>query len=90
MGDSEKKLRDVFSQARLAAPCILFLDNIENLAQVRGQDSSEEKYAVDEKWNKKRIVIMKTPAYLIIILLLERSTDCWVACWQSLTVFIAM
>lgn len=53
LGDSEKKLRDVFSQARLAAPCILFLDNIENLAQVRGQDSSEEKYVIDEKLNEK-------------------------------------
>lgn len=35
----------MFSQARLATPCILFLDNIENLAQVRGQDTSEEKWA---------------------------------------------
>ena len=29
--------------ARQAAPCVLVLDNIESVAQVRGNDASEEK-----------------------------------------------
>ena len=36
-------LHDVFYQALLATPCILFFDNLVKLAQVRGQDTSEEK-----------------------------------------------
>ena len=43
LGESEKKLHDVFVTAREAAPCILFLDNIERVGQRRGNDSSEEK-----------------------------------------------
>ena len=43
LGESEKKLHDVFVTAREAAPCILFLDNIESVGQRRGNDSSEEK-----------------------------------------------
>ena len=45
VGESEKKLHDVFTMAREAAPCILFLDNIESIGQKRGHDSTEEKYA---------------------------------------------
>lgn len=43
VGESEKKLHDVFTMAREAAPCILFLDNIESIGQKRGHDSTEEK-----------------------------------------------
>ena len=43
VGESEKKLHDVFTMAREAAPCILFLDNIESIGQRRGNDSTEEK-----------------------------------------------
>ena len=44
VGESEKRLHDVFSMAREAAPCILFLDNIESIGQKRGNDSTEEKF----------------------------------------------
>ena len=36
VGDSEKALRDVFTTARAAAPAIVFFDEIDSLAPVRG------------------------------------------------------
>ncbi len=36
VGDSEKGIREVFSKARQAAPCIVFLDEIDALAPRRG------------------------------------------------------
>ena len=36
VGDSEKGIREVFSRARQAAPCIVFLDEIDALAPRRG------------------------------------------------------
>lgn len=35
VGDSEKAVRDIFSKARLAAPCILFFDEIDGLCATR-------------------------------------------------------
>jgi len=40
VGESEKAIRDVFQQARQAAPCILFFDEIDAIAPVRGADAS--------------------------------------------------
>ena len=37
IGSSEKNLHELFSQARRAAPCVLFLDEIDALAQKRTQ-----------------------------------------------------
>ena len=31
VGDSEKALRDIFSKARQAAPCLMFFDEIDGL-----------------------------------------------------------
>ena len=36
VGESEKAVRDVFKKARQAAPCIIFFDEIDGLAPVRG------------------------------------------------------
>nr|CCA21420.1 cell division cycle protein 48 putative [Albugo laibachii Nc14] len=42
VGDTEKALAALFKSARLAAPCIIYFDQIECLAPVRGFDSSTE------------------------------------------------
>ena len=42
MGETEKGLRDLFRKARQAAPCILFIDEIESLAPARGATGASE------------------------------------------------
>jgi transitional endoplasmic reticulum ATPase len=41
VGESEKGIREVFRQARQAAPCIIFFDEIDAIAPTRGVDSVE-------------------------------------------------
>lgn len=41
VGDSEKAVRDIFSKARQAAPCILFFDEIDGLASARQAEQSD-------------------------------------------------
>jgi len=36
VGESEKALREVFRKAKLAAPCIIFIDEIDGIAAIRG------------------------------------------------------
>lgn len=43
VGETERNLRAVFSEARKASPCILMFDQIDSIASVRGNDSSSEK-----------------------------------------------
>ncbi|MFN8524917.1 MAG: AAA family ATPase [Chloroflexota bacterium] len=38
LGESEKAIRQVFSRARQAAPCVLFLDELDAIAPARGGD----------------------------------------------------
>jgi transitional endoplasmic reticulum ATPase len=45
VGESEKAVSSLFWKARQAAPCILFLDQIEFLAAERSQDPSSERTA---------------------------------------------
>ncbi len=41
VGESEKGIREVFRKARQAAPCIIFLDEIDSLAPSRGSGGSD-------------------------------------------------
>jgi transitional endoplasmic reticulum ATPase len=41
VGESEQSVREVFRKARLAAPCIIFFDEIDALCPVRGLGSSD-------------------------------------------------
>src|SRR5437588_4046411 len=38
VGESEKGVREIFRKARQAAPCIIFFDEIDSIAPVRGAD----------------------------------------------------
>jgi transitional endoplasmic reticulum ATPase len=38
LGDSEKAVRDIFKKARQVAPSILFLDELDSIAPIRGMD----------------------------------------------------
>ena len=42
IGEPEKKLREVFKKARMAAPCIVFFDEIDALVPVRGGGGSSQ------------------------------------------------
>jgi SpoVK/Ycf46/Vps4 family AAA+-type ATPase len=42
VGGSEKAVHQLFDSARKAAPCLIVLDGIENIAAVRGNDSTTE------------------------------------------------
>ncbi len=41
VGESEKAVREVFRKARQAAPCIIFFDEVDSVAPVRGSGSSD-------------------------------------------------
>ncbi len=47
VGESERAVREVFRTARQAAPCILYFDEIDSLAPVRGRDSSPQDRIAD-------------------------------------------
>ena len=38
-GEAERMLRDLFAKARMSAPCIIFVDELDGLAPRRGQDA---------------------------------------------------
>ncbi|KAI9920805.1 hypothetical protein PsorP6_000944 [Peronosclerospora sorghi] len=42
VGDTERALRQLFTTARNAAPCVLYFDQIESIAPIRGFDTSTE------------------------------------------------
>ncbi|MCL5008118.1 MAG: AAA family ATPase, partial [Candidatus Marsarchaeota archaeon] len=39
VGESERAMREVFRKARMAAPCIIFLDEIDSIAATRSEES---------------------------------------------------
>lgn len=51
-GESEANVRDVFSKARAAAPCVLFFDELDSIAQMRGGSSGDGGGAADRVMNQ--------------------------------------
>ena len=51
-GESEANVRDVFAKARAAAPCVLFFDELDSIAQQRGGSSGDSGGAGDRVMNQ--------------------------------------
>merc|ERR1719230_53834 len=51
-GESEVNVRDVFAKARGAAPCVLFFDELDSIAQQRGGNSGDGGGAGDSVMNQ--------------------------------------
>ena len=51
-GESEANVRDVFAKARGAAPCVLFFDELDSIAQQRGGNSGDGGGAGDRVMNQ--------------------------------------
>ncbi len=41
VGESEKAIREVFRKAKMAAPCIIFFDEFDSIAPIRGRHTSD-------------------------------------------------
>lgn len=51
-GESEANVRDTFSKARAAAPCVLFFDELDSIAQQRGSSQGDAGGAGDRVMNQ--------------------------------------
>jgi len=51
-GESEANVRDVFSKARAAAPCVLFFDELDSIAKARGSSAGDAGGASDRVLNQ--------------------------------------
>merc|ERR1711871_186558 len=51
-GESEANVRDIFDKARSAAPCVLFFDELDSIAQSRGGSSGDGGGAGDRVMNQ--------------------------------------
>ncbi|XP_012554675.2 transitional endoplasmic reticulum ATPase [Hydra vulgaris] len=51
-GESEANVRDVFDKARMAAPCVLFFDELDSIAKSRGGSSGDGGGAADRVINQ--------------------------------------
>ncbi|DBA05161.1 TPA: hypothetical protein N0F65_005011 [Lagenidium giganteum] len=51
-GESEANVRDVFDKARQAAPCVLFFDELDSIAQQRGSSAGDAGGAGDRVMNQ--------------------------------------
>merc|ERR1712146_868182 len=51
-GESEANVRDVFEKARQSAPCVLFFDELDSIAQQRGGSSGDGGGAGDRVMNQ--------------------------------------
>merc|ERR1711937_1135822 len=51
-GESEANVRDIFDKARSAAPCILFFDELDSIAQQRGNSQGDAGGAGDRVMNQ--------------------------------------
>ncbi len=41
VGESEKAVREIFRKAKMSAPCIIFMDEIDSIASTRGNDNPD-------------------------------------------------
>ena len=51
-GESEANVREVFEKARAAAPCVLFFDELDSIAQARGNSMGDASGAGDRVMNQ--------------------------------------
>ena len=51
-GESEANVRDVFDKARAAAPCVMFFDELDSIAEARGGSSGDAGGAGDRVLNQ--------------------------------------
>merc|ERR1712005_19956 len=51
-GESEANVRDTFAKARAAAPCVLFFDELDSIAQQRGNSQGDAGGAGDRVMNQ--------------------------------------
>ena len=51
-GESESNIRDIFDKARAAAPCIVFLDELDSIAKARGGSVGDAGGASDRVVNQ--------------------------------------
>lgn len=51
-GESEANIRDIFDKARSAAPCVLFFDELDSIAQSRGSSMGDAGGAADRVINQ--------------------------------------
>jgi len=51
-GESEANVREIFDKARAAAPCVLFFDELDSIAQARGGSSGDGGGAADRVINQ--------------------------------------
>ena len=51
-GESESNIRDIFDKARAAAPCVVFLDELDSIAKSRGGSIGDAGGASDRVVNQ--------------------------------------
>ena len=51
-GESESNIRDIFDKARAAAPCVVFLDELDSIAKSRGGSQGDAGGASDRVVNQ--------------------------------------
>ena len=49
VGESERGIREIFRRARQASPCVIFFDEIDSIAPVRGETSIPAAHRLDGK-----------------------------------------
>lgn len=56
-GSSEKAIRDIFKKAKLAEPCIVFIDEMDAIAPIRGRDVDHDGGSIDRVVNQLLVEI---------------------------------
>ena len=80
-GESEANVRDVFEKARAAAPCVLFFDELDSIAQQRGGSSGDGGGAADRVMNQVCRCTMVRCALGLFSGLCTRFGSCDIILW---------